>query len=325
MLPDGTDVCSTLLFIRKSEGKEMNKTVDVVIPTFHPDERVVKLVGKLLEQNYPIDHILIMNTQKEYWDGRIDSLSEKIIVEHIEKAEFDHGATRHQALLKSRADVVIFMTQDAMPEDRELTEKLMAALEDRQVGAAYARQLPADGCGYLERYTRKFNYPPESRVKSLADLDTLGIKTYFCSNVCAAYDREIYLELGGFVRHTIFNEDMILAAQMIQAGYKIAYEAQARVIHSHNYSGMMQIHRNFDLAVSQADHPEIFQRVSSEGEGIRLVKQTASHLLSHRPWLLPSLLWQSACKYLGYWLGSRYRKLPRALILKLTMNREYWN
>lgn len=55
----------------------------------------------------------------------------------------------------------------------------------------------------MEQYTRQFNYPEESRVKWLADLPELGIKTYFCSNVCAMYRRELYLQLGGFVQKAI--------------------------------------------------------------------------------------------------------------------------
>lgn len=83
---------------------------------------------------------------------------------------------------------------------------------------------------------------------------------------------------------TIFNEDMIFAAGMIQKGYSLAYCADARVIHSHNYSGLEQLHRNFDLAVSQADHPEIFQNVPSEKEGMRLVIDTARYLMyKHKP------------------------------------------
>ena len=73
---------------------------------------------------------------------------------------------------------------------------------------------------------------------------------------------------GGFCKKTIFNEDMILAGHMINAGYKVAYVAEARVIHSHNYTGMQQFHRNFDMAVSQAEHPEVFDGIKSENEGI---------------------------------------------------------
>lgn len=150
------------------------------------------------------------------------------------------------------------MTQDAMPADSRLIENLIEPLGEELVGVSYARQLPASDCDFIERYTRRFNYPEESRIKGKEDIPELGIKTFFCSNVCAAYRRDVYEALGGFSRRTIFNEDMILAGRMVQAGYKVAYAAGARVIHSHNYSGLQQFHRNFDLAVSQADNPEVF-------------------------------------------------------------------
>lgn len=131
--------------------------------------------------------------------------------------------------------------------------------------------------------------------------------------------------MGGFEKQTIFNEDMIFAAKLIKAGYKIAYAADARVVHSHNYTGKQQFKRNFDLAVSQADHPEIFADVRSEKEGVRLVKSTAAYLCRHgRPYLLPKLIWQSGCKYLGYFLGSRYRALPKRVVTACSMNRKYW-
>jgi len=56
---------------------------------------------------------------------------------------------------------------------------------------------------------------------------------------------------------------MIYAAAAVKAGYAIRYEAQAQVIHSHQYTNWQQLRRNFDLGVSQADHPEVFAGVSS--------------------------------------------------------------
>ena len=118
---------------------------------------------------------------------------------------------------------------------------------------------------------------------------------------------------------------MIYAAGAIQAGYGVAYVPEARVIHSHNLSPMQQFRRNFDMAVSQAEHPEIFAEIRSESEGIRLVKQTAGWLLKQgRFWLLPSLVVTSGCKYMGYRLGKQYEKLPRKMILWCSMSPVYW-
>ena len=176
----------------------------------------------------------------------------------------------------------------------------------------------------MERYTRQFNYPEQSSVKTKADLLRLGIKTYFCSNVCAAYKRDIFEQLGGFVNHTIFNEDMIYAAGAIQAGYAIAYAADAKVIHSHNYSGWQQFTRNFDLGVSHVQYPAVFDGVPPEGEGMKLVKKTAVYLAKTAPWLLPKLIWQSGMKWLGYRFGKKYQKLPPGLVRFCSLQKGYW-
>ena len=301
------------------------RTVDVIIPTYKPDKKFSRLLRMLELQTYPIRRIIVMNTEKSYWNDKGYEGIKGLEVHHLTKAEFDHGRTRNQGARYSRADIMVFMTDDAVPADNQLIEQLMAAFDRRgplgeSVIMAYARQL-------AERYTRSFNYPDQSRVKTRADLKELGIKTFFASNVCCAYDREKFWFQGGFTDKTIFNEDMIFAGRaVLEDDYAVAYVAEARVVHSHNYGCMAQFHRNFDLAVSQADHPELFSAVRSESEGIRLVKQTARYLVKQRrPWLVPGMFVKSGFKYLGYRVGKCYRLLPRALVLRCTMNKEYWS
>ena len=303
-----------------------NKTVDVIIPAYHPGKEFATLIKRLENQSVPIHRIIVMNTEESMWNKEWEKLSDVMEIHHLAKSEFDHGGTRAQAAELSDADVMIFMTQDAMPADRELLAELLKALEqDENIAAAYARQLPNAECSFVERYTRAFNYPDRSVVKTKEDMDQYGVKTFFCSNVCAAYKKDIYQKQGGFVRRTIFNEEMIYAGGLIQAGYGIAYAAEAKVIHSHNYNCMQQFHRNFDLGVSQAEHPEIFEGVPSEGEGMRLVKKTLSHLVrSGKIWLIPGFVLQCAGKYAGYLAGKNFRRLPKKFVLWCTMSPNYW-
>lgn len=304
----------------------MNKPiVDILIPTYRPGQEFEELLLGLLKQTYPVRNILIVNTNASLWDSRFEQIVPNLYVDHVEQRQFDHGGTRAAMADSSDADLLLFMTQDAIPADEMLVEHLVMQFSLPQVKAAYARQLPKPGCSTLEAYTRGFNYPPESDIKDYGDLPKLGLKTFFCSNVCAMYDRKVYEELGGFVSHTIFNEDMIYAAGLIEAGYSIAYAADAQVYHSHNYGCIAQLKRNFDLGVSQAQYPEIFEKYPSEGEGIRMVKQTAAYVCRiHRPWLLASLFFQSGFKYLGYLLGKNHQRLPRGVIRHCTMNRNWW-
>lgn len=304
---------------------EQNRSVDVLIPTYKPAQKCVQLVRRLLKQSVAVHRIYLIDTDTGIFPEELYGISDRVLIHRILPEVFDHGGTRNLGAELSDAEILVYMTQDAVPADEYLIERLVEGFEEERVGAVYARQLPAEDCQLIERYTRGFNYPKTSRLKSAEDLPVLGIKTYFCSNVCAAYRRDVYVQMGGFVKKTIFNEDMILAGKMIQNGWSIYYAADAKVIHSHNYNCRQQFHRNFDLAVSQADHPEIFEGVPSEGEGMRLVKDTAVYLIKiKKPWLILSLVWKSGFKYLGYQLGKHYKKLPRWLVLKCTMNPRYW-
>ena len=303
--------------------------IDVIIPLYKPGKELFTLLDKLGSQSVPVHQVILLNTEEKYFDQLIYGIRfletyQNIKIYHVSKREFDHGGTRRMGVKKSSADVFVMMTQDAMPKDDRLIEKLVEPLQG-EVAVAYARQLPREDSTPVESYTREFNYPAKSRIKSAADLDSLGIKTFFCSNVCAMYDRRTYEELGGFVESTLFNEDMIYAGHLVQAGYAIAYAADAKVVHSHNYGCLAQFHRNFDLGVSQAQHPEIFDAYPSEGEGIRMVKKSASYVCKiHKPWLLVTLFFQSGFKYVGYFLGKRYKSLPDGVIRWCTSNKTWW-
>ena len=313
-------------------------SVDIIIPTYKPDDTFCLLLQKLQEQTFVVHRLILLNTEEELWKAaeqrypiaeRLAALPFAYTVIHVAKEEFDHGGTRNLGAAQSDADVILFMTQDAVPADEHLVERLVRPFceqGDCGTAAAYARQLPNEDCGPVERYTRQFNYPDTGKMKSLSDVPQIGIKAFFCSDVCAAYNRSRFEELGGFESPVIFNEDMFFAANALRAGYFVEYVVDACVVHSHNYSVRQQFHRNFDLAVSQAQHPEIFEQVSSEAEGMKLVVNTMRHLCRiGKPWLIWVLFLQSVGKYAGYFLGKRYRRLSRKRILRYTMSPDYWN
>lgn len=306
------------------------QTIDVIIPVYKPGEKFYRLLTGLSEQTMPVNRIIVYNTEQEFFEAfdekyRISEKIPNLSVYHHTKREFDHGRTRNRGVAKSKADLFLMMTDDAVPADRYMIEKLYEAVMQEKAAVSYARQLSADGAGQIEEYTRKFNYPESSLLKTQNDIGRLGIKTYFCSNVCAMYRRDIFDALGGFIEHTIFNEDMIYAAKAAKAGYGIAYAAQALVIHSHNYTAMEQFHRNFDLGVSHAEHPEVFDGLKSESEGIRLVLDTQRFLFRQKSYREIFRLYVcSAAKFAGYKFGKNYRRLPAWFVLKCCMNSNYF-
>lgn len=301
--------------------------VDAVIPAYKPGHDLRELVEKLLDQTVRLGRIIIINTDREYFDEKEYLIVPAVEVVHITRHEFDHAGTRDMGLRMSDADYVLFMTMDAIPKDNYLVEKLLSGFRRADnIAVSYARQLPKKDCNRIEQITREFNYPAQSRVQTSDDIKELGIKAYFCSDVCAMYDTSIYRSLGGFKAPAIFNEDMVYAAGALDAGYAVSYCADALVYHSHNYTGRQYYRRNFDLGVSQADHPEIFERFNVKGTGMQLVRKSLAQICrSGTPADIIRLVYYSGMKYLGFRKGKNYHKLSLKSCLKHTSDKEYWN
>ena len=303
--------------------------IDVIIPTYKPGAEFVRVIRGLHNQSVKINRVIIMSTEEAFFKGVANDLQKFIDegfveVHHILKQDFDHGNTRREGIAKSKADIFVMMTMDAVPADDKLIENLIRPLSDDKVAASYARQLPKEGASRREQITREFNYPDVSVLKSSKDYDRLGIKTFFCSNVCCAYSRRIYDKLGGFVTRAIFNEDMIYAGQAVKQGYMISYTAEAVVYHSHDYGAIEQFRRNVDLGISQADHPEVFDGFRSETEGVRMVKMVITRLIKGGRWYeVVPYVWISAWKLMGYRMGKSYKKLPLALVKACSTNPDY--
>lgn len=301
--------------------------VDAVIPAYKPGHDLRELVEKLLDQTVRLGRIIIINTDREFFDEKEYLIAPAVEVVHITRHEFDHAGTRDMGLRMSDADYVLFMTMDAIPKDNYLVEKLLSGFRRADnIAVSYARQLPKKDCNRIEQITREFNYPAQSRVQTSDDIKELGIKAYFCSDVCAMYDTSIYRSFGGFKAPAIFNEDMVYAAGALDAGYAVSYCADALVYHSHNYTGRQYYRRNFDLGVSQADHPEIFERFNVKGTGMQLVRKSLAQICRRgTPADIIRLVYYSGMKYLGFRKGKNYHKLSLKSCLKHTSDKEYWN
>ena len=119
-------------------GEKAMYCVDVIIPTYHPGKELKEMLGRLCRQTCPIHKILIMNTEEKFWDNNLEKEYSKLEVHHVTKKEFDHGGTRKAAAQISEAEIMVFMTQDALPANEKLIENLVNALTQQEmVGAAY--------------------------------------------------------------------------------------------------------------------------------------------------------------------------------------------
>ena len=253
--------------------------VSVVIPTLNAESELSGLLRVLKRQTLCPEEIIVVDSSSDDLTGEIAEDDPSVTLIRIDRGDFNHGATRDMAFRRSSGDLVCFLTQDAVPVSDAYLERLVAPLlSDDGIALVSGRQLPKPDARRFEQLVRAFNYPEESSVRSVTDLPRLGIKTFFASDVCSAYRRSAYLACGGFPRLET-NEDMLMAARFIEAGYKVAYEASAEVYHSHNLTICQQFNRNRMVGRFLASHASELMGALEFGEGARLAKSVADILL----------------------------------------------
>jgi rhamnosyltransferase len=300
--------------------------ISVVIPTRNGGSRFGELLAALRGQSRPPDEILVIDS------GSSDETLElarrfgaRIIP--IAPRDFDHGTTRTLGARSACGEVLVYLTQDAVPADSEALALLLASLADERVAAAYGRQLPGPDASCFARHLRAFNYPERSVIRSFADRARYGFKTAFISNSFAAYRRQPLAAIGYFQEGLVFGEDTFTVAKLLRKGYCVAYVAEARVYHSHNYTVVQDFRRYFDIGVAHGTNRELLESFGSPaGEGRRFVAAELAFLVREKQYLrLPESLVRSGVKLAAYHLGKRYTLLPRGLARRCSLNRAWWS
>lgn len=296
----------------------------VVIPVLNAEKHLKRLIKSLHSQQRKADEILVIDSGSE--DHTV-SIAKSLGVDllELEPGQFDHGATRNSGVSRTKSEVVIFMTQDALPVNEYTLENLVKPLQQKKIVISYGRQVPGPDATPSEKFLRLSNYPPVSIVKSAGSISSMGIRAFQNSDVCSAYKRREFEALGRFPEPVVCNEDMIMAARAIFTGYSVAYTADALVFHTHELSPGQLFKRYFDIAASLEHEPRIMEQAAAEQSGLDFFKKQLKFLknekcLAH----LPRVILETGAKYTGYRCGLKHRVFPAALKKHLGMNRLYW-
>lgn len=296
------------------------------IPTLNASCYVTKIIESIKQQDVVPTKVLVIDSSST--DGTVEVFQgEGFDVHSIRRSEFNHGATRNLAFaMNPWADIVVFQTQDALFESGHSLKELVRSFDEPAVGAAYGRQLPRIGAGPIEAHARVFNYPTTNQIRSLGDVNRLGFRSIFISNSFAAYRASAYRAVGGFSDKVIVGEDTHLVARLLLSGWKVAYCAEAKVYHSHDYSIRQEFSRYFDTGVFHARERWLRDEFgSARGEGIRFLKSEVAFLIRRSPWLLLNASIRTVAKYCGYQLGRREAWIPHSIKRRLlSMHRFYW-
>ena len=300
-------------------------SVTVICPLYKSREYINSLHNSLLMQE-DVDLKVVKYILTETGDGvdKIVREMDKVELTVISIDEFSHSLTRERAAMESNSDILVFITQDIIIKDKKWLSKLCKPIYEGKCEAAFSRQICDNQS--IEKYTRVNNYPKESRIVSKDDVERLGIMTFFFSDAASAVKTDVYKKLNGYDgKDLLTNEDMYLAYKLINNGYRIMYNADAEVIHSHDYKFMQLFKRYFDQGAFLSDNAYLTQ-YGANGSALKLLKVVVVESLKDKNFkaffnIIPNF----AARFLGNQAGKRYKKMPIEKIKEYSGNVGYWN
>lgn len=145
----------------------------IIIPTLNAAKDWPKFAHAVLAAAEP-SKVLVLDS--ESIDGTQElARAAGFTVRTIRRKDFNHGGTRQLAVeIFPDAEILIYLTQDAVLLEPNSLTNLVRPFDDPRVGAVCGRQLPRPGAGEIEAHQREFNYPAQSHMRSLADCAHLG-------------------------------------------------------------------------------------------------------------------------------------------------------
>jgi len=304
----------SIIMLTRNAGNQFNNTL----------EAIFKQVTKYKKEVIVIDTASTddtLNIAKEF----------DVKIVNITKEEFGHGKTRNYGAKIANGEFLVFITQDALPKGKDWLDNLLKPFSQKQVVGVYARQIPRDDASPFEKYFLTKRYPDIFHSKNLKKiLGPIKLENIFFSNVCSAIRRKALLKIP-FDEDLIMSEDQQWAKEVILAGYSIAYQPKAIVIHSHTYKLPMVFRRFFDSGVSfkqMKDKGEFSLKLTEQGllkDGLHHLKMEIKYLKKHGyGFLIPYDLVYNLMKYVGIEAGKRNHLFPKKLRKKMSLHSGFW-
>jgi glycosyltransferase involved in cell wall biosynthesis len=218
----------------------------IVIRALNEAVHLPRLFDGLERQSQPVDEIVLVDSGSTDDTVRIAESHGASIV-HIPPGDFTFGGSLNIGCERAKGDVLIFASAHVYPQSDHWIERLVAPFEDAQVGLSYGGQDGDEHSNFAEVQLLKDWFPDKN------DLDQ---KHPFCNNANCAVRRELW-ERHPYDEELTGLEDIHFGRKVLADGFRIAYIADARIVHVHDEHFRQTLNRYKREAMA---YQEIFGR-----------------------------------------------------------------
>jgi len=308
----------------KTDAAHPAGRVSAVIPVLNAEAQLPALLAALDAQRpAPPDEIVLVDSLSTDATRTVGRAHPRVRI--VPVARFAHGRARNLGVREAAGDVIVMLTQDALPADDRWLAALLEPLADSSVAAVYSRQVPRADAPPTERFFLQYHFPPGPPVRrSRPESGPVTFPDAFFSNVSSAARRAVLLE-HPFDESLIMSEDQQVARDLLNAGLSIVYQPASVVIHSHRYTLGTAFRRYFDSIYSLTlIYPSQTLRLSA-AMGRRYLLREVAYVARRHPAALPYYALYNLAKAAGAVAGHFCGRLPRSVARAFSLHRYHWD
>ena len=234
----------------------------MVIRALNEADHLPRLFSGLEAQSRPVDEVVFVDSGSTDDSVRIaESFGASVV--HIPPGDFTFGGALNVGCERAKGDVLVFASAHVYPRSDQWIERLVAPFENEMVGLSYGGQDGDEHSNFAEVQLLKGWFP---------DVDDPDQKHPFCNNANCAIRREVW-ERHPYDEELTGLEDIAMGRKVLADGLKIAYVADARIVHVHDEHFRQTLNRYKREAMA---YQEIFGR--SDMDLRRATRLFVSHL-----------------------------------------------
>ena len=298
------------------------RVVSIILPVKNGAAKLRQLLPAIQSQRC-IDAVEIVAVDSGSTDGSVELLLEaRATVISIDPRTFNHGLTRNLAASYASGSILVFLNQSTLPADEFWLANLIAPFSrDSRLAGVCGRVLPREDADLLvaRDIGRNINASTNRLVTEFSDPESLRSLTtekfralINFHTLSAAIRADVFRRIP--FADADFAEDLIWGKDALEAGFQIQFEPSSVAYHSHNYTLLDILRRNFDDGVAGR---RIVGRdlgdLEVEPAILHLIRDDWRYLESQRGLQLHELeQWRlaaasrRAAQVIGQWLGIRY-------------------
>jgi rhamnosyltransferase len=290
----------------------MNIICSIVIRSFNEQKHIGQLLEGIKHQTIynSLEIILVDSGSTDDTVAIANSYGVKVV--HINPDEFSFGRALNKGCETAKGEFLLFASAHVYPLYTNWVEKMLAPFTDNKIALIYGRQVGNDLTKYSEHQLFKKWFPNRSNYDQ-----TIA----FCNNANAAVRKDLWVNQP-YNEQITGLEDLDWASKIQSKGYKIAYEADAPIVHVHEETPtrIKNRYRREAIALKVIFPTEQFSFLSFVRLSISNICSDSFHAIYERKFLsnLSSIVMFRLMQFWGTYLGYKQDKqLNKTLIKRL--------